>query len=118
MVFYPPNPGRGQFQPRYRQRYQSDRSFGRQPAPFFYPNQPYGDPYRMQGFPGNMSNWMGPSNPFGSQPYPNYYPNQQPGAPYGMPNTLNTLMGHVGNITNGVNMIRQLGSFLGFFRIL
>lgn len=46
---------------------------------------------------------------------PFFYTNQQP--PYGgLPNHLNTIMGHVGTITNGVNMMRQLGSFMSLFR--
>ncbi|WP_230875113.1 hypothetical protein [Lysinibacillus cavernae] len=50
------------------------------------------------------------------QPY--YSPNQQmQGSRLGnLPDHLNTIMGHAGTITNGVNMLRQMGALLSLFR--
>lgn len=55
---------------------------------------------------------------FRRQRQPFLYPNQQLSQfrNGGLPNHLNTLMGHVGTITNGVNMMRQIGSIMSIFR--
>ncbi|MGN7116949.1 hypothetical protein [Lysinibacillus odysseyi] len=132
MTFYPPNPGRGPFPPGYRQNFGPPgypAPFGRQvspnPVPQFRAQPPfYQQPYPM-GRPGNP--FFSPS-PFGNQgqPFLNqnqfgmqdpnaYYPNQQFRGP-GLSGHLNTLMGHVGTVTNGVNMLRQLGSLMTLFR--
>jgi hypothetical protein len=133
MAFYPPNPGRGPFPPRYRQNVGPPGSFGRQgnpyppPAPprrqgnpFFYPNQMGG-----QGNPSFYPNQFGDQgqsfynqNQFGMQNPAAYNPNQQfGGSGFGrLPGQLNRIMGHVGTVTNGVNMLRQLGSFMTLFR--
>lgn len=80
--------------------------------PFYPPPNPRGrapQPYR-QGFRA--------PNQFRRQGQPFFYTNQQP--PQfrngGLPNHLNTIMGHVGTITNGVNMMRQIGSIMSLFR--
>lgn len=52
------------------------------------------------------------------QQQPFYYPTQQhPTARFGrLPDNLNTIIGHAGRISYGVNMIRQVGSLLSLFR--
>ncbi|MFJ7736264.1 hypothetical protein ACIQ2D_07940 [Lysinibacillus sp. NPDC097287] len=54
----------------------------------------------------------------GMQEQPFYYPNQQsPVSRFGrLPSHLNTIMGHAGRISYGVNMLRQMGSLISFFR--
>lgn len=103
MPFYPPPYRRDPFQmPRQR--------FG-PPAPnqFRGPNNFYPPSNQFRG----PNNFYPPQNQFESRPY--FNPNEQP--PYGRtPTDLNAMMGHVGTITNGINMMRQLGGALGFFR--
>ncbi|RPJ94924.1 hypothetical protein CW357_13130 [Rummeliibacillus sp. TYF005] len=56
---------------------------------------------------------------FRGQRQPFFIPNQQQLPQFRsreLPNHLNTIMGHVGTITNGVNMMRQLGSIMSLFR--
>ena len=132
MTFYPPNPGGGPFPPRNRQNFGPPSPFGRQgnpyppPAPFrrqapFYPQ---GNPMGGQRNPffnprpfGNQGQPFFDQNPFGMQDPASYNPNQQFGAPRrGVGDQLNTLMGHMGTVTNGVNMLRQLGSIMTLFR--
>ncbi len=79
-MFFPPNPGRGPFPPRYRQSF-GPPNLGRQQQPFHYPNQ---------------------------QPQTSRFGR--------IPQHLNTIMGHAGTITNGIGMLRQMGSLLRFFR--
>ncbi len=78
--------------------------------PYFPPNPRRGpiQPRYRQGY--------GPSQGRFVQPF--YYPYQQPQTSRvgRLPQHLNTLMGHAGTITNGVNMIRQMGYFLSLFR--
>lgn len=67
------------------------------------------------------------------EPYPPYYPQnpnygpQQPFNPYqqiqgpgyggGLSDNLNTIMGHVGTVTNGINAMQQVGSLMNLFRV-
>ena len=53
-----------------------------------------------------------------NNPRPFSFNNQQPqNSRFGnLSNSLNTMMGHAGTITNGVNMLRQMGSLLSLFR--
>lgn len=78
--------------------------------PYFQPN------YRRGVYPSNQIGTFGP--PFrGRTMQPNYPPNQQFQAPrIGRLPDLNTIMGHAGTITNGVNMLRQMGALLSLFR--
>ncbi|MGN7476950.1 hypothetical protein ACTHOQ_03770 [Solibacillus silvestris] len=66
-----------------------------QPGEAFYPSYPF-HPRQGQQF----------------NPYP-----QAPNSRYGgLSDNLNTMMGHVGTITNGINMMRQVGAMLSLFR--
>jgi len=79
--------------------------------PFFQPNP------RRRPSPPSYRQSFGP--PYrGRQEQPYFYPNQQPQVSrFGrLPNHVNTLMRHAGTISYGVNMIRQMGSFLSIFR--
>lgn len=86
MPFFPPNPGRRPFPPNYRQR------FG--PPP---PNQ----------FMGRQPNRFGPR-----------MQNQQmpPSGQGGLFNNIKTVMGHMGTVNTGINMLRQFGSVFSFFK--
>ncbi|WP_397537141.1 hypothetical protein [Rummeliibacillus pycnus] len=91
MPFYQPDPRRRPLPPRNRQ------GFGP-------PNQ------GRQGF--------GPPNQ-GRQGQRFFDPNQRPQSNVSrferLPDHLNTIMGHAGTIKNGVNMVRQIGSFFRSF---
>lgn len=77
--------------------------------PFYPPN-----PGRRPFPPGNRQGFR-PPNRFSRQPRPFFTaPNQQ--APTSRFQGLRTVMGHVGTVTNGINMLRQMGSVLKFFR--
>ena len=79
--------------------------------PFYPPNR------RNRPFPPTYRQDFGP--PYQSmQEQPFYYPPQQPPVSrFGrLPANLNTIMGHAGRISNGVNMVRQMGSLIRFFR--
>lgn len=125
MAFFPPNPGGGPFPPRYGQNFGPPGPFSRQGNPYpppFPPQSPIagqGNPYFNPYSYGNQGQPFFNQNPYGMQGPGSFFPNQQPyGTPGfgGMSGQLNTLMGHVGTVTNGVNMLRQLGSFMGMFR--
>lgn len=81
--------------------------------PFGYPMQ---SPYQP---PRSANNPMYPQNPF------RYRQGQQPFAPYQQmpmqrpaerPDHLNTIIGHMGTINNGLNMIKQVSSIMSLFR--
>ena len=76
-------------------------------TPYNWQQQPYYNPNdRQQPF----------ANQNGSQEQQfNPYNRQQQGRPSLM-DGLNTLMGHADTLSNGVNMMRQMGSILGFLR--
>lgn len=117
--FGPPNQMRSQVPPMFNRpqqrpdffrpypQHQPMANVNRQPLGFFGPNQqqPFFDPYGRQQQP--EFNQQGP---FQQQQQ------QQPSRFGRLPDTLNTLMGHAGTITNGVNMMRQFGSLLSLFR--
>ncbi|MBI6862175.1 hypothetical protein [Lysinibacillus fusiformis] len=79
--------------------------------PHFQPN------YRRGVYPSNNMGTFGP--PFrGRAMQPNYQPNRQfqgPGLGR-LPDHLHAIMGHAGTITNGVNMLRQMGALLSLFK--
>ena len=130
MPFFQPNPRRSPFPERNRQGYGPPNQ-GRREQPFF--NQ-YQGRREQSFFNQNRGRQEQPffnqyqgrqEQPFyyqnqGFQEQPYYYPDQQYPAPGlgggGLTNNLNTLMGHAGTITNGVNMFRQLGSIMSLFR--
>ena len=117
MRFYPPDPRRGPAPPLYRQRFGPPNQMRRQPEPYYYPDQ-----------------FRRPENPnFYAEQFARqyYHPNQNIGqdAQFSppaeqprfsrlakLPDQFNTLMGHAGTLQNGLNMMRQFGSFLGRFR--
>ena len=128
MPFFQPNPRRSPFPERYRQDFGPPNQ-GRREQPFFNPNQGRRERpfyYQNQGRqeqPYYYQNQGRQEQPYyyqnqGRQEQPYYYPDQQYQAPGfgGLTNNLNTLMGHAGTITNGVNMFRQLGSIMSLFR--
>ncbi len=92
----------------------------RRPDSFYYPNQ-FGRREDSYSYPYQYSRQR--------QPY--YYPEQHTGydSPVGNPNErprpsrfgrlpehFDTLMGHADKVQNGINMMRQVSSFLGMFR--
>ncbi|OMP66343.1 hypothetical protein [Domibacillus epiphyticus] len=108
MPFYPPNPGSGQFQP-------YPQSFKRYPRtyqpPYQGPFQSYSPPsYRNPGpgYPEPRYTDRG-INPF--QPQEGLY-QQRPG----MMGNLNQIVTTVGDISNGINAIRQMGTFFNRIR--
>lgn len=104
--------------------------FFRQDPRMGYPppaGQQFGPPQmgrQRMGFSG-PNEFSRPRDSFYS-PYPNdprqgqqqFNPNSQaPGSRLGgLTDNLNTMMGHVGTITNGVNTMRQVGAMLNLFR--
>ena len=95
------------------------------------PSQQYGPP-RQNGF-SRLRDAFYPSYPQNQQQFYPYqqapdprFGQQQPFYPFqqgpqqprtgGLSDNLNTMMGHVGTITNGINMMRQMGSILSIFR--
>ncbi|QFF97559.1 hypothetical protein PB01_01310 [Psychrobacillus glaciei] len=81
--------------------------------PFYPPNprrRPFSPVYRQRGGPPNQM--RRPNNSF-------RYSNQQQsqGSRFErLPGHFKNIMGHVGTVKTGVNMIRQVGSILGLFR--
>ena len=86
-----------------------------QPQPFY--NNP---PGQQQPFynPGPYQQQQPFNGPYNQQPFNNQYFQQQPqGSNFGrLPDQLNRIMGHAGTITNGVNMMRQMGAIFSLFR--
>lgn len=124
MVFFSQNPrGSGGFLPRPRPRYRNNNPYSRQEHNFLSQVQP-----RRGNYP------YYPPNQFRRQESPFFIPNQyrqQPEEPYydpyfqqqyspqglfGHSNRLNNLMGHVGTLSNGMNMLNQIGTMVGMFR--
>ncbi len=73
------------------------RNRGGPPYPPFYPQNP------------NYGPWQQPFNPYEQTPGPGY------GG--GLSDNLNTIMGHVGTVTNGINAMQQVGSLMNLFRV-
>ena len=104
MVFYRQN-GRGEQYPMARQRY----------GPSQMSNQRFGSP-RNNAFARRQDYSFYPMYPTQEQQPFNPY-QQEPGARNGsFSDNLNTMMGHVGTITNGLNAMRQVGSMFNLFR--
>ena len=78
--------------------------------PFFSPN-----PGRRP-FPSGSRPRFGPPNHIRQQPRRFFAPYQNQQAPTSGIHGLRTMMGHVGKVTNGVNMLRQMGSIFKFFK--
>lgn len=94
MPFYPPQYRRGGFPA-------ANRRFG-PPPPI---------PYRR---PNEFFSSSNPFNPRQQQPFINPY--EQPPIYGSFPDDLNTVMDHMGTITNGINMMRQIGGIMSLFR--
>ena len=77
----------------------------------FYPPNPGRRPFNL----GNRQRF-GPPHSMRRQPRSFIAPNRNQQAPASRFQGLKTTMGHVGNITNGINMLRQFGSFFKFFK--
>lgn len=78
----------------------------------FYPPNRRNRSFQPRYSPGFRSPYQGmPQQPF-------HGPIQQPPpSRFGqLPDHINTLMGHAGKITYGVNMIRQVGAIVSLFR--
>ena len=96
-----------QYPPMGRQRYgppqMSEQQFG----------PPRNNPFsRRQDY----SSYPYPMDPRQGQPQFNPYQQMPEPRQGGLSNNLNTMMGHVGTITNGINAMRQLGSIFSIFR--
>ncbi len=107
---YYPNPtrgrGEGYIYPDHRRRqeevYYYQNQMRRQDEAYFHPN----------GMPGpNQAPMAGPNQ--APMPGPNQAPNRRP--PSRLPEQLNSIAGHMGTITQGINIMRQVGSLLSMF---
>lgn len=103
MPFYPPRYRREPFQ-------MTGQRFGPpMPNQFRGQNHFYSPSNQFSG----QRNFLGPQSQLESRPYLNPY--EQP--PYDRaPMDFNTMMGHVGTITNGLSAMRQIGGIIGLFR--
>ena len=111
MPFYGQNARAGMFAPN-GQQFGPPPQMGRQqmgmprPNEFARPREAFYPPY--------------PVNPRQGQQQNNFYPpqpQQQQGSRFsGLSDNLNTMMGHVGTITNGINTMRQVGAMLNLFK--
>lgn len=117
MRFYPPDPRRGPAPPLYRQRFGPPNQMTRQFDSYYYPDQfrrsenPnfYAEQFTRQYYHPTQN--IGPDSQFS-----NYAEQPRFSRLAKLPDQFNTLMGHAGTIQNGLNMMRQFGSFLGRFR--
>ncbi|AWE07964.1 hypothetical protein DCE79_11440 [Lysinibacillus sp. 2017] len=99
MPFYPPAGRRGPY-PIQRQRFgpPPPNAFSRPNNGAFYNGNQFDPRQDQQMF-----------NPYQQQPQPSRF---------GMvSDNLNTMMGHMGTITNGINMMRQVGGIMSLFRL-
>ncbi|WP_274310125.1 hypothetical protein [Solibacillus daqui] len=101
---------------RQNRMYMPGQQFG--PPPFA--RQPFG--YQMQNSfppPRNSNYPIYPQNPYsygqGQQPFSPYQQMPMQG-PTERPDHLNTILGHMGTINNGLNMIKQFSSIMSIFR--
>lgn len=111
MPFYRQNSRPGMFPPN-GQQFGPPPQMGRQqmgmprpnefarPREAFYPQYPVNPRQGQQQF----------------NPNPQQQQQQQGSRFSGLSNNLNTMMGHVGTITNGINTMRQVGAMLNLFK--
>ena len=117
MPFFRQNPRTGMFPPN-GQQFGPPPQMGRQqmgmpranefarPREAFYPPYPVNPRQGQQQF-----------NPYPQQPQAQQPQQQQQGSRFsGLSDNLNTMMGHVGTITNGINTMRQVGAMLNLFK--
>lgn len=111
MLFFGQNSRVGMFPPN-GQQFGPPPQMGRQQMGMPRPNE-FGRP-REVFYPSY------PVNPRQGQQQANFYtqqPQQQQGSRFsGLSDNLNTVMGHVGTITNGINTMRQVGAMLNLFK--
>ena len=132
-MYYRQDVRRGMFPSARQQRFgppqMSNQSYGPpRPNPFsrlrdaFYSSQGQQQFNPYQQGP-NPRQWQQQYNPYQQAPDPRQW--QQPNDPFqqapgpgsgSLSDNLNTMMGHVGTITNGINMMRQVGSIFSLFR--
>ncbi|MED4534700.1 hypothetical protein [Metabacillus fastidiosus] len=79
----------------------------------FFPSNPGRRP-----FPPDNRRHVRPVPAFRRQPGYRFSPNQTQQTPpsQGLSSNLGTMMGHVGKVANGINMMRQIGSIISLFR--
>ncbi len=77
----------------------------------FYPPHPGG-----RRFPPEYRQRFGAPNRIRRQPRSFFSPTQNQQAPTSRFQGVKTIMGHVGTVSNGINMMRQVGSILRFFK--
>lgn len=140
MVYYPQDGRSGPRAPMYSHRGGPASSMRRQDEAYYYPNQMRRDesyfyPIHMgrreEAYfnPGSIRRqdeaYFYPGQ-MGGREVTQYYPSEMRGRNYPpkrpqssferLPDHLNTIMGHMGTITQGVNMMRQIGSLLSMFK--
>ncbi|WP_146223192.1 hypothetical protein [Ureibacillus chungkukjangi] len=94
MPFYPPDDRRRAFAEDPRRR-------AMPPGP----RQNFGPPFERRR----------PDNPYMNNQQPPYgFPQQ--GQRRGLPENLNMMMNHAGKLSDGINMVRQIGAFFNLFR--
>lgn len=119
MPFYRQNSRTGMFPPN-GQQFGPPPQMGRQQMGMPRFNEFAGPREAFYPQPGNTRQGQQQFNPYLQQqqqqfnPYPQQ---QQQGSRFsGLSDNLNTMMGHVGTITNGINTMRQVGAMLNLFR--
>lgn len=112
MTYYSREGGRGFF-PNPRQQFGYPPM---SPQQFGYPT-PNSFPQPNNYYPSNQGNSFG-IEPWQQQQLP-FNPYQQlPNQGYGgLPGNLSRIMGHVGTLSNGINMMRSVGTLMSLFRI-
>jgi len=117
MPYYPPDqrrrafsqdPRRGAVPPGFRQNFEPPNDMRRYDRSNMFHQQ------QVQGYSQHGPRRR-PASPFmyNQQP-PNDFPEQGPRRRF--PENLNTMMSHAGKIYEGVNIVRQIGSFFNMFR--
>ncbi|WP_332649083.1 hypothetical protein [Lysinibacillus sp. 54212] len=107
MQFYPSDFRSGTL-PVYPQNFIPPTAYRIAENPLYYPNQ----------YEGSMNPYYFSNQFYGNQMQPYYNPYQQAQlSRFGrLPDTFNTIMGHAGTITSGINMVRQIGAIMSMFR--
>lgn len=115
MSYYPPeqrrrafsqDARRGPVPPGYRQNFVPPNEMRRPENPYFYNQQP---PQQAQGYPQQGY----PQVPQGYQQQAQGYPQQGPRRR--LPD-MNRMMDHAGKISEGINIVRQIGALFNFYR--
>ena len=136
MPFFPPDerrrafsqdPRRGAIPPTNRQSYGPPNEMRRPNNPYLYnqqqpggyPQQPQGYPQQAQGYPQQQHQGY-PQQPGGYPQQPQGYPEQAQGYPQQGPRRrrpdMNRMMDHAGKLSEGINIVRQIGALFNFYR--